>query len=244
MPLRLHNAIPPGGYVYEQRGLDGAVIKRFSTTTMPFAQFAREIQKMRVANNLPNSTMQETMKEVDEAQCERLNFNPEWCLKKKGGFSPSRLFKTASAAVRLAASKFRPLENLSAIKNGTQTLLDWNDDGFVPVDAATAQARSDVCTGRISGNPCPFNERKTIDFTSPAAAAIKSYIEKKHKMNLAVDGETELHVCMICLCHLPLKVWTPLDTLLGRMDAAMLDKFKTQMPSCWILNEKPQTPAL
>jgi hypothetical protein len=175
---------------------------------------------------------------VDEAQCQRLNFDPEWCQKKTtGGFLPSRLLKSASAGVRLAAQSFA--NELRAAK----TLLDWGEDGFKPVAQEVAQARSDVCMGRISGNPCPFNQDKKIDLNSPVASVILSHIESKNQMRLTVEGEDKLNICMICNCVLKLKVFVPLDTLTGRMDAATISKFQTEYPPCWMNKPATQTPA-
>lgn len=135
------------------------------------------------------------------------------------------------------------MNELSAIKNGANTLLDWGEKGFVPVEHSVAQARSDVCSKSHKNKRCPYNEKKTIDFTSPAAAAIKSHIESKNAMKLSVDGEENLKVCMICRCWLPLKVWTPMETLLACTPVEVLNDFKVKWPKCWMITEN-QTPAL
>ena len=242
MPLKNYTAICPGGYVYEQKGKDGAVIKRFWSTSMPFKQFVRPIQQMREANGLDRPNINDVMQDVDEAQCERLNFDPEWCQKKTGGFLSSRSLRSASAGVQAAASRFRQMASFSeGLKNGAATLKDWSDDGFAAVASDEAQNRSDICTGRLSGNPCPFNTNPDIKLPDSLADIIKGQLEKKNGMKLVVEGEQDLNICTVCACFLKLKVWTPMETILGRMTPDTIEKFATQYPPCWM--NKPQTPA-
>jgi len=122
---------------------------------------------------------------------------------------------------------------------GIKTLLDWGDDGFIPVAQEEAQARGDICTGRLSGNPCPHNQRRDIDFNSIVGKIVKAHIERKNGMNLSIENEPGLGVCMVCRCHLPLKIHTPMDTLLGCMDSETLSKFPA---FCW-MKQQTQTPA-
>ena len=194
---------------------------------------------MRQANGLGRATIVETKEDVDEAQCERLGFDPQWCQSEKKTLTATGSGRKVDTGGAPVAGSF-----LTSLKNGAKTLLDWSDEGFKPVAMETAQGRGDVCTGRTSGNPCPHNQDRAIDFTSPLSAAIKGHIERKNGMKLQVDGEDNLKVCMLCKCWLPLKVWTPLPTLLGRMDEAMKEKFRTEYPTCWINTETTnQNPA-
>lgn len=154
----------------------------------------------------------------------------------------SRAARPRSSWLRFVRNRDFTVNELSAIKNGAKTLLDWGEAGFVPVEQSVAQARSDVCAKSFDGNPCPHNQKKLIDFTSPAAAAIKSHIESKNQMKLSVDGEQNLNVCMICRCWLPLKVWTPMETLLACTPEKVLNDFKEKYPPCWMITET-KTPA-
>jgi hypothetical protein len=79
MPLINYTSIPAGGYVYSQLDGNGGVIKKFSTTTMPFKQFCAPILALRKANGLERADMVMVMTDVDEAQCVRLNNDPAWC---------------------------------------------------------------------------------------------------------------------------------------------------------------------
>jgi hypothetical protein len=87
-----------------------------------------------------------------------------------------------------------------------------------------------------SGERCPFN---TSGFTpvERIAEVIKSQIEKKNELKLEVKGEENLHTCSICYCHLPTKIWTPIEHILSAMPAPMIEKFKRDQPKCWILDE-------
>lgn len=111
-------------------------------------------------------------------------------------------------------------------------MLDWLGSGGKPVDAAVAQRRVDVC------KMCPHNNEANITawITGPIARAILDQRRAKLGLALAVEGEERLFSCDICLCHLPLKVWVPTDTILEHTDSNTLAQFPTH---CWIFNEAP-----
>lgn len=229
MPLNNVSELPPDGWRYEQPGRDGKIIKKFKGM-MPFSQFCREVLAFRQANRLDGADSGSVRKEVEEAQCVRLGHDPRWCQKKTASFShPIRRFQAAANHVLHAVTLF---------SSGLKTLKDWGDEGFVPVPQAEAQARSDVCTGRISRHPCPFNQNATFPLVGPVAETIKRHVEKKNQLKLSVLGEDTLRACKICQCHLGLKIHVPIRTLLAQMTRQTIENFKTQMPKCWI-NQKP-----
>ncbi len=251
MPLSSYTAICPGGYTYEQRNPAGVVVKKFHTTTMPLKLFVSDIQKLREMNKFPRSSRAETFEDVEEEQCRRLNYDPAWVQKKTNFISPSKVLRSASAHVRVVATLF------SNIKSGARTLLDWSDDGFAAVPAALSQARADICTGRISGHPCPHNINSTIKIPDTVAGLVQAQIEKKNGMKLTVEGEADLHICKLCLCILPLKVHVPLPTILAQMTPDLIEKFKKYAdgkihdlesdeelfyPNCWINTETQTQP--
>lgn len=132
------------------------------------------------------------------------------------------------------------LNILKAIANGTQTLLDWHDEGFAPIEQSAAQDRADICTGRLDGSPCPSNQNRTFSIAATVAGVVHRQIEVKNGMKLSVMGEENLHICMVCRCLLPLKVWTPMDLIMAHTDAVMLNEFN-KFPKCWI-NKTKNTP--
>jgi len=232
MPLRTYTHTPPGGLQYEQQDANGNVLKKFRSDSLPFPAFCREIQRVREANHLPRATFNETKEDVDEANCQRLNYDPTWVQKKTGktGFTPTRLFKTASAQVRAVATLF---SNANA---GIKTLLDWGDDGFKPVAQETAQARADICLRGDSGNPCPQNQNPAIRIPDVIATKIKTHIESKNGMKLKVEGEADLNICVKCGCFLKLKLWTPMDAILANTPNLKLENLPDY---CWIKNHTP-----
>lgn len=74
--LRSYEVNPPGGYPYEQTGTPS---RRFPAEPMLEAQ-ARNVQAFRKGNNLPRSSYQECIQDVDQYQCARLGNNPKFCI--------------------------------------------------------------------------------------------------------------------------------------------------------------------
>lgn len=125
------------------------------------------------------------------------------------------------------------LEKAEAIKNGVATLKEWLGSGGICVDQHLAQKRADVCTGRISGTPCP-NNVQDFQFAEAVSAVIRKHIELKSKLQLKVMGDRSLFVCNGCGCPLKLKVFVPLDKL-GNDEESL-----KQFPAfCWMKTEKP-----
>jgi hypothetical protein len=79
MFLTILTTMPPGGYVYDQTAEDGSLIKRYTTTTMPFGEFCKPIVELRKANGLPRASKAETHEDVSLAQCARLGNDSAWC---------------------------------------------------------------------------------------------------------------------------------------------------------------------
>lgn len=115
----------------------------------------------------------------------------------------------------------------------------WLGEGGKPVPQHQAQARADVCTGRLSGKSCPMNQPRDIEevLSTAVALTVKRQIELKNSMKLRVEGEKLLHVCEACDCVLRLKVQTPLKFILQNTSDETFDK----LPAfCWIVIERDQ----
>jgi hypothetical protein len=77
MPLLTTNALPPGGWVYEQPK-DGLPFKQFREMG-PFKDFLQGILSVRTANLLPGATLAEVDSDVQNYTCARLGNDPRWC---------------------------------------------------------------------------------------------------------------------------------------------------------------------
>jgi len=239
MPLKTTNTLPPGGWVYDQKGKDGSIIFRLRSMS-PFNEAATELLNVRKNNGLDRATIDQVREDIDNFQCERLGFDSNWCASKKNfHFSPTKLFKAAAThvhgLVEAAASRS------SQVLTGIAIVKDWLGDGAIPVSTELSQSRADKCLhlGK-DGGACPFN-RPGFKPTEEIAAVIKDQVEKKNEMKLSVEGEESLLTCDLCFCHLPLKVHVPLETILNRTPSGMIAKFRQQQPLCWLITEQ-ETP--
>lgn len=115
-------------------------------------------------------------------------------------------------------------------------LIDWLGAGGIPVDSALAENRAQTCISGFGGKPCPRNRSpKWWEFAKePIAQAILGTLEAKTTMNLRVSSEDNLHMCDVCGCCLPLKVWVPIHHVVQHSTAAELAEFPDH---CWIKKE-------
>lgn len=124
-----------------------------------------------------------------------------------------------------------------SLANGIEALLEGF--GRQPPPQEVAQARSDVCTGRLSGVPCAYNHLGGFSLTAKASAIIHAQRQRKLELKLAVDGEAALGICKGCGCYLPLKVWYDSETILRHTTDETFSKFP---PHCWIKHLKTPQP--
>lgn len=119
-----------------------------------------------------------------------------------------------------------------SIVNGAQAILEGFGEDPPPQDVA--QGRADICTGRLSGVPCPHNHQGGFSLTAQASAFIHAQRQRKLELKLAVEGESALGVCKVCKCFLPLKVWYSTRVIYDHTEDATIAKFP---PFCWIKKE-------
>lgn len=145
-------------------------------------------------------------------------------IKKKPSNSPSE------APAVAPAKPAGIVETVQQVSTGARILADWLGEGAVPVSPKVAQARADTCKG------CEFNQAGNWlqRFAGAVGGFLKEQMELKARMELKVKGETKLKTCAVCSCHLPLLVWTPIETLAERTDAATLGKYPAH---CWKAQE-------
>lgn len=116
-----------------------------------------------------------------------------------------------------------------SLVSGAKAILEgFGED---PPPQEIAQARSDICTGRLSGVPCPHNHTGGWSITTKASQIIHAQRQRKLELALAVEGEASLGVCKVCRCYLPLKIWYHIATIHDHTPDSTLNEF----PSfCWI----------
>jgi hypothetical protein len=247
MPLKTTSTLPPGGWVYEQKDNAGKIVQRFRSFS-PFNEAASEIFNFRRNNGFARASLDEVKEDLEQAQCARLGYDPDWCIVKKNSptpkpFVPSKLF--APSLQHLREGVGHAAKRLKDAAVGIRILADWFGEGADPVAPQLAQTRADLCTGGFRDKegkvcPCPFNQPgyKPVE---AVAEKIREQVEKKKELNLFVLREEGLHSCKICWCHLPLKVHVPLSTIMGRTPDAMMEKFRELQPACWMVTEQPTT---
>jgi hypothetical protein len=226
----------PGGWRYDQKDSNNRLLKQFKSYN-PWPEFVGEITDFRKANGLAGATVHEVDLDAQEFMCREVGGDPKWCQSKK---NPSSGW--TSPLGRLARAAGHAANSAAKLAGGLGVLALWVGGGKEPVPTPEAQDRADICLGTGNGHPCPHN-RADADFgalTGPAAQFIRDQMSEKYQRHLAVKGEESLHHCAICLCHLPLKVFTPKETIRDRTPSSMWNKFVEQAPAnCWMLALKP-----
>jgi hypothetical protein len=124
------------------------------------------------------------------------------------------------------------LHRIKAYAGALPVLMDWTLTSHV-VPFELAQARADVCTGRLTGRRCPLNE-PDWQVTETISAAFRRHVELKNKLDLRTQGEKKLLFCQACACPLKTKIWLPLGEIAPTAEER--DKFD---PQCWLLSEQP-----
>lgn len=71
--LRTYELSPPGGFMFEENG------RKFPAQPMIEAQ-AQAVSSYRKGNGLPRSSIQESLRDVDCYQCQRLGNMNQWCV--------------------------------------------------------------------------------------------------------------------------------------------------------------------
>lgn len=223
----------PGGWRYEQFSGDGRLLKKFQSFD-PWPMFLGGVLSFRQLNRLPGADAETVEKDVTEYLAREFGGDPKYFT----GTNQAQKKTTLTAHYPSRSALAKLAESGRKLLTGAGILSDWLGEGAKPVAPELAQARADVCTGRLSGTPCPHNNAGWKPVES-IASIIRAWSAKKNEMNLSVTGEEQLHSCGVCLCDLKTKVWLPLTTILDRTPDAMLQKFDEVAPiECWIRQRK------
>lgn len=217
----------PGGWRYEQYDSAGKLLYRWDKDFDPWPMFLGKIYAFRKANKLVRQEQEFVEADVTEYLAREFGGDPKYFTTEPGQKKTSNTPRFQSRVAKLAA---RGKQLLS----GAAILSDWLGEGAKPVAPELAQDRADRCTGRLTGNPCPYNDSGFKPVES-IANLIHAWAEKKNEMALTVIGEENLHTCQVCFCDLKTKTHVPMKTILDRTPQAMLDKFDDVAPkNCWM----------
>ena len=110
---------------------------------------------------------------------------------------------------------------------GIKLVIDWLGSGLRPVNREEAERRAVICA------TCPQNQTGDLwqRIDAKAAEGLKRLISIKSEMALTTTYENKLKTCLACDCHLPLKVFAPLNHILENTS----DEVKSKLdPRCWI----------
>jgi hypothetical protein len=231
--LKDTSTLPPGGFPYEQPETG---YKDFPKM-ISFGEMVAAVVKYRAGNNLPGADIQSVSEDLHTYNCVRLGGDPNYC--SDGPVVMRQVQHTLAQKKTMLGSVVAAGAGLFAqVKHAPEAINiagEWLGEGANPVAQTMAQARSDVCTGRLTGNPCPKNELSGWSFSMPIANRIHEWLERKNKMNLRVQGEDQLGTCAGCTCNLPLKVWVPFHNIHKHTPDATFQKLD---PRCWMLKER------
>lgn len=136
--------------------------------------------------------------------------------------------------------------NIHGIITFEETTRQWFGEGGHP--DPRAQDRGDVCSGRLSGNPCPYNYRGGWIVPKKVADTIRRFVEIKNHLKLRVEGEERLGHCEVCQCELSFKIHYPLNVIMNHTSAEEYAKFppNAEHPEfhCWLKTEAGEQPTL
>lgn len=116
------------------------------------------------------------------------------------------------------------------------TMREWLGEGGKP--APNAQDRADVCSGRLSGKPCPHNYLGAWITPQVVANTVRRFVGAKNNLKLRVLGEEMTGHCECCNCVISLKVHVPITTILNHTPRDEFEKFPEW---CWIKTEAKTT---
>lgn len=231
------NEIPPGGWRFYQPEIDWPKDSR-EFRGIGLDATVDKIYQKRAANPRFNLSL-----DRDKIRQEVLNYTEAVVRKMKGTETyfindapapePPSFPLARSLAQRVAEVAGTVKKQLA----GIGLLTDWLGDGLETVSPELATERAKVCaTSGKDGTVCPFNEppRGLQRVSSAVAEDLRLLMEAKREMKLQTPYDGSLHTCQICACHLPLKIWAPMEHLKRKTPADVLEQFKTKWPACWM----------
>ena len=222
--------VPPGGWQYTQLDAQGDKLKSFASMN-PFGMFCGEVLNCRQGNRLDRATKAQMQQDVIEFTCERLGNDPRFCQDSQK--------KTPGLFSALSEGAAHAIDALKKQVTGVLVVGDYVLHGSKPIAIAQSQARADVCTGRLSGKPCPRHVQNW-NYNLATQAVIRMEMEKRAKAGRKLIQEDTFKTCSVCGCWLPLKVDVPFITIWKHTSDSMFNEFPTETP-CWISQERKES---
>lgn len=226
--LKSRTEFPPGSFQFLQPQTG------WSATAGSFDSVVRQVIGHR-AGNRAITKQYNLATDYDPVANEVDEFNAARCLSHGwDGFiinAPAQSFRQPTP--------FKKLQNVvggaKRVVAGVKAVALWLGDGLKPVEASTANGRASICAVCPQNGDPNFIERLSAE----GAAEIKTMMAIKHDLTLTTPFDAKLHTCKACSCHLPLKVFAPLDYVTKTMSAATRQGLDQR---CWILLEEKITP--
>lgn len=188
----------------------------------PQLKLPADVESVRLA--LEEQVAERLLTEVPQQAAEWLLPIDDEAKKKAVSMSaPVGLFQSVFQAAGRVADRLR--QDTEAL----QILTDWVGDGGNPVPQIIADARAKTCIA------CPQNQPKQRGLESTVAKEILRQERIRTSLRLRSNGEAMLNTCQVCSCHLPLKVWVPLEHIVKHSTMEMPD-------NCWVRTEAETIP--
>jgi hypothetical protein len=212
--------IPPGGWQFYQPETTWRAPNPIANT---LTQTTNNLVAMRKKNPAITAKFK-LATNVEAAKAEVIKFN-----RKRLGLSevapvpfsePHSQFGRVGVAVAVGDS----IAGLKRAAQGTAVVIDWLRSGGAPVAQDLAEKRAKVCVA------CPQNQLGSW-YTIAPAQLIKETLEARKDLKLATPFDDKLKSCNVCRCLMALKIWTPLEFILGKTKPEIMAEFPS---NCWI----------
>lgn len=174
-----------------------------------FDLFAR-VQAHRKANNIPLGPLWKA--DVEDQLCKQLPAG--FCKEGVPGQEP------VNVSTRL---------EWAAVESFTRTMAGWALERGRTVSEGLAHARAGICRS------CYFNVEAPGCRSCQGVLNLVAQLAKGRKL-IETKG---LRNCAVCKCHLPAKVWLPIDVILKGSNQETLSKYPA---FCWIPKEISNDP--
>lgn len=115
--------------------------------------------------------------------------------------------------------------------NGIDALNEFLGENCQPVEKHVAQSRATTC------ERCPRNSKISgfkYNLTAVVAESVRRHKEIRNALDLSLENESKLGICSACECHLPTKVFVPIESVKKRTNQEVMNKLPAM---CWIKKE-------
>lgn len=220
MRLKSRTEFPPGQFCYTQSQTG------WSASPGSFDSVVRQVLSHRQGNaairvqynlSLDYAEIADQVDEFNALRCAASGWNNFIMEAPQVTFRQPTLFKKLSQSV----------VGVKRVVAGVKAVALWLGDGLKPVSQELAEARAGICVAcPLNGDP-NFIER----LSAIGAEEIRTMMAIRSDMALKTSHDAKLHTCTACSCHLPLKVFCPLDHITATMSPEVRSGLHKD---CWI----------